>query len=73
MRKSAVTKCVACAGGQYGVVGGTTLTTGLTAMRPLRRHVDHYIAVSTAVAVACSSLTAGGQRTIDVIPPFCER
>jgi glycosyltransferase involved in cell wall biosynthesis len=63
-------KCVACASGQYGVIRAAALTTGLAATRRSRRRVDRYIAVSTPVAQACASLSAGGQRPIDVIPPF---
>jgi glycosyltransferase involved in cell wall biosynthesis len=63
-------KCVACASGQYGVIRAAALTTGLTTMRRSRRRVDRYIAVSTAVAQACRSLAASGQRSIAVIPPF---
>jgi glycosyltransferase involved in cell wall biosynthesis len=32
--------------------------------------VDRYIAVSRPVAEACASLAAGGERPIDLIPPF---
>ena len=63
-------KCVRCASGQYGAIRSVALTTGLALTRGLRRRVDRYLAVSTAVAMACSSLAAGGQRPIDVIPPF---
>jgi glycosyltransferase involved in cell wall biosynthesis len=63
-------KCVRCASGQYGAIRSVALTTGLALTRGLRRRVDRYIAVSTAVANACESLTAGGRRAIDVIPPF---
>jgi glycosyltransferase involved in cell wall biosynthesis len=63
-------KCVICASGQYGAIRSVALTTGLTLTRGWRRRVDRYIAVSTSVAEACRSLAAGGQRPIDVIPPF---
>jgi len=63
-------KCVACASGQYGPIRAAALTTGLTVTRRARRRVDRYIAVSAPVARACASLAAGGQRSIDVIPPF---
>jgi glycosyltransferase involved in cell wall biosynthesis len=65
-----VSKCVTCASGQYGVIRSTALTTGLAAMRPLRNRVDRYIAVSSAVAKACTPLIGQAQRPIDVIPPF---
>jgi glycosyltransferase involved in cell wall biosynthesis len=64
------TKCLACASGQYGVPRATALTTGLTLTRPMRRRVDRYIAVSTSVARACSSLIAEGREPIEIIPPF---
>jgi glycosyltransferase involved in cell wall biosynthesis len=63
-------KCVACASGQYGAIRATAITTGLTMTRRLRHRVDRYIAVSTTVAQACASLSGGGQRGIEVIPPF---
>lgn len=63
-------KCIACASRQYGLIRATALTTGLTLTRNLRRVVDRYIAVSTPVAQACSSLAPDGQRRFDVIPPF---
>jgi glycosyltransferase involved in cell wall biosynthesis len=63
-------KCVSCATGMYGAMRSVALTTGMTVTRRSLRRVDRYIAVSTPVARACTSLAAGGQRRIDVIPPF---
>ena len=63
-------KCIECASGQYGAIRAAALTTGLTLTRRSRRRVDRYIAVSTPVARACSSLSTSGQPPIEVIPPF---
>jgi glycosyltransferase involved in cell wall biosynthesis len=64
-------KCIACASGQYGAVRAAALTTGLALTRRARcRDVDRYIAVSSAVARACSSLVAGREQPIEVIPAF---
>ncbi|MET7290191.1 glycosyltransferase family 4 protein [Streptomyces sp. NPDC005573] len=45
-------KCLGCAGRDYGLLKGTTLTAGLRASRPLHRRADAYLAVSSAVAEA---------------------
>ena len=63
-------KCVNCSAGQYGALRGTVITTGLSLMHRSHLKVDSYIAVSTPVAQACRSLAAGGEKAIEVIPPF---
>jgi glycosyltransferase involved in cell wall biosynthesis len=63
-------KCVSCASGQYGAVRAMALTTGMVATRRSLSRVDRYIAVSSAVARASSSVPVLSQRPIDVIPPF---
>jgi glycosyltransferase involved in cell wall biosynthesis len=63
-------KCISCASEQYGRIRAGALTTGLALTRRSLRRIDRYIAVSSPVAEACSSLAAGGQRPIGVIPPF---
>jgi glycosyltransferase involved in cell wall biosynthesis len=68
---SGLTKCLLCAGGQYGALRGAALTTGLRIMRRAHRKVDWYMAVSRAVAEACASRTAR-DRPITIIPPFVE-
>ena len=65
-----LTKCVACASGQYGSIRSVVLTTGLRVTRPLHRRVDRYIANSASVAEACQPLISNSDAKIDVIPPF---
>jgi len=64
------TKCVACAGEQYGVVRATAITTGMTITRRSLGRVDRYIAISTPVARACASLSESGRQPFEIIPPF---
>ena len=42
--------CLRCAPGQYGLLKGTALTTGLRAARPLHARADSWVAVSQSVA-----------------------
>lgn len=57
-----LTKCLACSPGQYGILKGTAITTGLWGSRTLHGRADSYIAISTAVA-------DGSRR---VLPSQCE-
>lgn len=59
-------KCNACAGRATGAVRGAVLATGLRAARPALGAIDALIAVSGAVARACSSL----RRPVEVVPNF---
>ena len=59
-------KCNACAGRASGAVRGAVLATGLRAARPALGAIDALIAVSGAVARACSSL----RQPIEVVPNF---
>lgn len=45
-----LTKCLACAPEQYGMLKGVAITAGLRASRVLHGRADRYIAISTAVA-----------------------
>lgn len=45
-----LTKCLACAPEQYGMLKGAAVTSGLRASRVLHGRADRYIAISTAVA-----------------------
>jgi glycosyltransferase involved in cell wall biosynthesis len=60
-------KCLACAPGQYGLLKGAAITTGLRASRLLHRRADRYIALSTAVA-AGSRLALPASQEIDIVP-----
>ncbi len=64
------TKCLACASGQYGVARAAALTTGMTLTRRSLHRVDRDIAVSSAGAKACVSVSDPYHRPIDIIPPF---
>jgi len=60
-------KCLACAPGQYGLLKGTAVTTGLRASRVLHGRADRYIAISEAVAKSSRAVLPGGSR-VAVIP-----
>ena len=45
-----LTKCLACAPEQYGILKGTAITAGLQGSRTLHGRADSYIAISKAVA-----------------------
>ncbi len=60
-------KCLGCAPGQYGLLKGTAVTTGLRASRVLHRRADRYIAVSDAVARGSRAVLPGGSPVV-VIP-----
>lgn len=62
-------KCLACVPGQYGVLKGAAITTGLRASRVLQGRADRYIAVSTAVADG-SRPALPGNSEIAVVPAF---
>ena len=64
------TKCLVCASGQYGVVRAAALTAGMTITRRSLHRVDRYIAVSSAVARACASVSDSDDRPIDIFTPF---
>lgn len=63
-------KCVACASEQYGAARAVALTSGMSVMKPWRRRVDRYVAVSQFIAEATTAHLDGSARTMDVIPPF---
>ena len=60
-------KCLGCAPGQYGLLKGTAVTTGLRASRVLHGRADRYIANSEAVARSSRAMLPGGSRVV-VIP-----
>ena len=66
----AYAKCLRCAAATYGPLKGTLLTTGLRLSRPLHRHIDRYIAVSSAVREASLVGTGIPPREIEVVPTF---
>lgn len=59
--------CLRCAPGQYGLVKGTALTTGLRAARPLHARADSWVAVSQSVADSTRCVLPRGS-VISVIP-----
>jgi glycosyltransferase involved in cell wall biosynthesis len=63
-------KCVACSREQYGPTKALAITTGLTAMKPTRRRVDRYAAVSQFTGDASQSLLGPTAERMDVIPNF---
>jgi glycosyltransferase involved in cell wall biosynthesis len=64
-------RCVRCTPGQYGVIKGTALTSGLRMARSLHSRVDSWIATSNFVADSTSRLLP--QRAVtDVIPAAIE-
>ena len=60
-------KCLRCAPGQYGLLKGTAVTTGLRASRVLHGRADRYIANSDAVAKSSRAVLPGGSQVV-VIP-----
>jgi glycosyltransferase involved in cell wall biosynthesis len=60
--------CLRCAPGQYGIVKGVALTTGLRAARPLHARVESWVAISQFVADS-SRCAIPRDRAISVIPP----
>lgn len=62
-----LTKCLACAPEQYGVLKGVAITTGLRASRIMHGRADRYIAISNAVAEG-SRHALPGRTKIAVIP-----
>jgi glycosyltransferase involved in cell wall biosynthesis len=62
-------KCLACVPGQYGVLKGAAITTGLRASRILHGRADRHIAVSTAVADG-SRHALPDHSEIVVVPAF---
>jgi glycosyltransferase involved in cell wall biosynthesis len=60
-------KCLACAPGQYGLLKGAAVTTGLRASRVLHGRADRYIAVSAAVARSSRAVLPDGSQVV-VIP-----
>jgi glycosyltransferase involved in cell wall biosynthesis len=60
-------KCLVCVPGQYGVLKGTAITTGLRASRILHGRADRYIAISTAVADGSRCVLPGNSEIL-VIP-----
>ena len=64
------TKCISCASPHYGVGKAILLTNGLRLSSPLHRHVDKYIAVSSAVGDASQQATRQPACSIEVVPSF---
>jgi glycosyltransferase involved in cell wall biosynthesis len=64
------TKCVSCSSEQYGAPKAAALTTGLTMMKPWRRRVDRYYAVSRFTADASAPLMGRNGARMGVIPNF---
>ena len=60
-------KCLGCAPGQYGLLKGTVVTTGLRASRVLHGRADRYIANSEAVAKSSRAVLPAGSQVV-VIP-----
>ncbi len=60
-------KCLGCAPGQYGLLKGIAVTTGLRASRVLHGRADRYIAVSTAVADGSRPVLPDNSRVV-VVP-----
>ena len=60
-------KCLGCAPGQYGLLKGIAVTTGLRASRVLHGRADWYIAVSTAVADGSRPVLPDNSRVV-VVP-----
>jgi glycosyltransferase involved in cell wall biosynthesis len=61
--------CLSCAANHFGpLMGGVTATANFLASRARRRTVDHFIAVSDAVAESCGLVD--GNVPYDVLPTF---
>ena len=65
-----LTKCIECASRHYGVVKGTALAAGLRASRARYRHVDRWVANSTAVADTTAGALGIPRPEIAVVPSF---
>jgi glycosyltransferase involved in cell wall biosynthesis len=63
-------KCIKCGISQYGRGKSALITTGLKLSSPLLRHVDKYIAVSSAVKNASKRETGSSSNTIEVLSTF---
>jgi len=65
-------KCIKCGISQYGRGKSTLITTGLKLSSPLLRHVDKYIAVSSAVKDASRGETDSANK-IEVLSTFISK
>jgi glycosyltransferase involved in cell wall biosynthesis len=63
-------KCVQCASAQYGTARACALTAGLHISSRLHKHVDRYIAISSAVRDASIAATGSPPQAVDVVPTF---
>ena len=66
----AYTKCIDCAGDQYGVAKSFGLATGLRVSSRLHDHVDKYLAVSSAVARVAAEWAPSARGRLEVVPAF---
>jgi glycosyltransferase involved in cell wall biosynthesis len=64
------TKCVTCSTEQYGAPKAVALTTGISAMKPWLKRVDHYVANSHATARTSAAHLGRDDKEITVIPPL---
>jgi glycosyltransferase involved in cell wall biosynthesis len=64
------TKCIRCAGAQYGTLQAALQTSALKVSSYLNRYVDHYMAVSSEVRDASTPGLGRPPRPIEVVPNF---
>ena len=67
---AAIGKCLRCASAHYGAMKGVALTGGLFASAGLYGRADRYIAVSSAVARACTPGTGQAEGRTAIVPTF---
>jgi len=63
-------KCIGCVNAEQGMMKAALLTTALKLSSPLRRYVDRYLAVSSAVRDACIMAIDQSSQSIEVVPNF---
>lgn len=63
-------KCLRCARAQYGTTKSAMVITGLALSGRLNRHVDRFIAISTAVRQASLPAASKAGTAVDVVPTF---
>ncbi len=63
-------KCVRCTSSQYGSGKAALLTSGLKLSSFLHRHVDKYIAISSAIRDAGILAIDQAKRPIEIVPTF---